>query len=240
MSMELEVRNRLVRNGLLSIFIYALPVLAMCFLFFVTGQKPWLLPPEIPTGTWYQLLKNMNGNGLTLFIIALGLVEVAFGMYDKRWDRNEKMVDLASFFIPKLLFRPFVAWASLKIWPVLFPGMIGTFTFVPFVWGFLIICVADDRTQYWYHRLHHEVPFLWRFHRTHHSASYMGMPTASRQNLFYTFFFSQTYVTSILVYLGLGAPAIAVQTIKSLIVALAHSSLPWDRPLYRLRGRLLR
>ena len=58
---------------------------------------------------------------------------------------------------------------------------------------------------------------------------------ASRQNLIYTFFFSQTYVVSALVYLGLGAPAIVVGSIKGLITTLAHSSIPWDKPLYRYR-----
>ena len=56
---------------------------------------------------------------------------------------------------------------------------------------------------------------------------------ASRQNAFYTIFFSQIYVTSALVYLGLGASAVVVQTIKSTITTLAHSSIPWDRPLYK-------
>ena len=98
-----------------------------------------------------------------------------------------------------------------------------------------MLCVADDLTHYWYHRLHHEIPWLWRFHCTHHSAPYMGMSMASRQNAFFTIFFSQTYVTSILVYLGLGPAATAVLTIKSLITTLAHSSVPWDKPFYKHR-----
>ena len=55
---------------------------------------------------------------------------------------------------------------------------------------------------------------------------------ASRQNAIYTIFFSQTYVTSVLVYLGLGPASIAVLTIKSFITTLAHSSIPWDKPFY--------
>jgi len=48
---------------------------------------------------------------------------------------------------------------------------------------------------------------------------------ASRQNAIYTIFFSQTYVTSILVYLGLGPAAVAVLTTKSLITTLAQTVL---------------
>jgi sterol desaturase/sphingolipid hydroxylase (fatty acid hydroxylase superfamily) len=84
--------------------------------------------------------------------------------------------------------------------------------------------------------LHHEIPWLWRFHRTHHSAPYMGMSMASRQNAFYTIFFSQTYVTSILVYFGLGPAAAVVLGVKSTITTLAHSSIPWDKPFYRYRA----
>ena len=38
-----------------------------------------------------------------------------------------------------------------------------------------------------------------------------------------------------MVYLGLGIPAIAVRIIKSTITTLAHSSIPWDKPLYKYR-----
>jgi sterol desaturase/sphingolipid hydroxylase (fatty acid hydroxylase superfamily) len=118
----------------------------------------------------------------------------------------------------------------------LLPREHNLFHWVPFFWGVLILCVAGDLTQYWYHRLHHEVPWLWRFHRTHHSAPYMGMSMASRQNALYSLFFSQTYLTSILVYLGLGPSAVVVLTVKSMITTLAHSSLAWDRPLYRYKA----
>jgi len=55
---------------------------------------------------------------------------------------------------------------------------------------------------------------------------------ASRQNIIYTIFFSQTYLTSALVYVGLGYPALFVKGIKSIITTLAHSSIPWDKPFY--------
>ena len=99
--------------------------------------------------------------------------------------------------------KPLTFYFSLKALPYFLPGLRNTLAWVPLGWGLLIICIADDLTQYWYHRLHHQVPWLWRFHRTHHSASYMGMAMASRQNLIYTLFFSQIYLTAVLSYLGL-------------------------------------
>jgi len=51
-------------------------------------------------------------------------------------------------------------------------------------------------------------------------------------NIIYTIFFSQIYLTAALVYLGLGYAALLVTGVKSLITLAAHSSIPWDKPLY--------
>ena len=40
-----------------------------------------------------------------------------------------------------------------------------------------------DAWMYLWHRLNHRVPFLWRFHRTHHSDPKMDVTTASRFHL---------------------------------------------------------
>ena len=44
--MEKQVKEQIFRNALLSIFIYALPVLLMFAVFHFTGQKPWLKKPK--------------------------------------------------------------------------------------------------------------------------------------------------------------------------------------------------
>ncbi|WP_236676105.1 sterol desaturase family protein [Chryseolinea lacunae] len=178
------------------------------------------------------IFQNLNTWGLPVLMLIIGIVEFSFGLYKKNWNTNERILDLVCYVVPRIVVRPLVAYFGLKFLPFLLPGFKDAFTWVPFFWGFLILCIADDLTQYWYHRLHHEVPFLWRFHRTHHSAPYMGMAMASRQNIIYTIFFSQTYLTTALVYLGLGYPALFVRGIKSIITTLAHSSIPWDKPFY--------
>lgn len=40
-----------------------------------------------------------------------------------------------------------------------------------------------DAWMYFWHRLNHGVPFLWRFHRTHHSDPRMDVTTANRFHL---------------------------------------------------------
>lgn len=176
--------------------------------------------------------RNLSTWGLPVLMLIVGIVEFSFGLYKNEWNKNERILDIVCFVVPRVVVRPLVTYFALQFLPFILPGFKDSFSWVPFWWGFLILCVADDLTQYWYHRLHHEVPFLWRFHRTHHSAPYMGMAMASRQNIIYTMFFSQTYLTSALVYLGLGYPALFVKGIKSLITTAAHSSIPWDKPFY--------
>jgi sterol desaturase/sphingolipid hydroxylase (fatty acid hydroxylase superfamily) len=234
MRIEPDVRKSIFKGVSLSVFIYALPVALLFLSFFLRGQHPWLNPLSARQ-TWF--LHNWNDYGISMFVLALGVVEFILGLYDHdRWDGNEKLTDVVCFAIPLILLRPFFTYFGLKVLPLVLPSVKNIFAWVPFWWGFFIICVGDDLTQYWYHRLHHQIPWLWRFHRTHHSAPYMGMSMASRQNFFYTLFFSQIYLTSALVYLGLGPSALVAQAVKSMITTMAHSSIAWDRPLYKYRA----
>ena len=179
-----------------------------------------------------SVFRNLNGWGLPVIMLLIGVVEFAYGLYENHWTKNERILDIVCFIVPKIVVRPFVAFAGLLLLPRFLPDAKNVFSWVPFWWGFAIIAVADDLTQYWYHRLHHQLPWLWRFHRTHHSAPYMGMAMASRQNIIYTIFFSQIYLTTTLVYLGLGYPVLFVTGIKALITTGAHSSIKWDQPFY--------
>jgi sterol desaturase/sphingolipid hydroxylase (fatty acid hydroxylase superfamily) len=242
MKMDADVRQKLVTNGLASVMIYALPVALMFLAFSVTGQRPWqpTAQPSVALLHFYMSFENALGPlrdyGLTLLVVALGIVEFSLGLYQGRWTRTEKSIDIACFAASYVVLRPFFTYVTLRILPLVLPGLKNRFTWVPFFWGVFIICVADDLTQYWYHRLHHQVPWLWRFHRTHHSAAYMGMAMASRQNVIYTIFFSQIYLTAALVYIGLSGPALIVLAAKGVITTLAHSSIPWDKPFYKYKA----
>lgn len=67
------------------------------------------------------------------------------------------------FWLPGLLLRPFVTTMS----PV-----------VQMLVGFVIF----DFIIYWAHRFSHEVPFLWRFHKVHHSIETMDWVAAFRNH----------------------------------------------------------
>lgn len=227
------------RDALVSLALYATPVALMALVFYWTGSKPWLNGPAVvdfKAPAWIEaIFHNLSTWGLPVLMVVLGLIEFAAHLYENRWKKNERILDIVCFVAPRVVIRPLLTYFTLRLLPFALPGLKGVFAWVPFWWGFIIIAVADDLTQYWYHRLHHQVPFMWRFHRTHHSAPYMGMAMASRQNIIYTIFFSQTYLTAALVYLGLGYAALFVGVIKGIITTLAHSSIPWDKPFYKYR-----
>lgn len=246
--MKIEIdKQKLTKDIGISILLYILPIALMLTVFTISGNHPWTTGVADSSSTiknnaggligWITLVfQNMRSWGLTVLVLALGVLELTLGLYDdEKWTKNERTLDIVCFILPKLVVGPATAYFSLQLLPRILPDVANVFAWVPFWWGFVIIAVADDLTQYWYHRLHHQVPFLWKFHRTHHSAPYMGMSMASRQNIVYTFFFSQTYLTATLTYLGLGFPALFVRVIKSLITTFAHSSVAWDKPLYRIK-----
>jgi len=240
MKAEKTITQKISRDFGTSILLYAAPVLLMLLSFYLSGAKPWqnYVPADAKVNgdNFIALIfNNLASWGLPAIMVVVGIVEFIHGLYENHWTKNERTLDIVCFVVPKILVKPFIAYTILKLLPVVLPGEKNIFGWVPFWWGFLIIAVADDLTQYWYHRLHHQLPWLWRFHRTHHSAPYMGMAMAGRQNFWYTIFFSQTYLTTALVYLGLGFPALFVKGIKSLITTAAHSSIKWDKPFYTVK-----
>ncbi|HEY6141943.1 MAG TPA: sterol desaturase family protein [Flavobacterium sp.] len=229
--------TKLKRDIIISLFIYSLPVLAI-YLYFKLNNGI-VAESHLTVPAFLEFLKpafeNFRTWGVVVFTLLLGVIEFTAGLYENKWTANERKIDIICFLVPKLFLPPVILFFSLNVLPFLIPNLENVFEWVPFWGAIFLIAIADDLTQYWYHRLHHQVPFLWRFHRTHHSASYMGMAMANRQNFIYTIFFSQIYLIATLTYLGLGLPALFVTGLKTIIVYAAHSSIAWDKPFYKYR-----
>jgi len=101
--------------------------------------------------------------------------------------RRAWRTDLSYFFVSTLLvqvttlltLKPamvFFSWAS-------HPGVQAWVAAQPFVLQFAALLFVADLTQYWVHRAFHRVPWLWRFHRIHHSADAMDWLAGSRLHL---------------------------------------------------------
>jgi sterol desaturase/sphingolipid hydroxylase (fatty acid hydroxylase superfamily) len=109
------------------------------------------------------------------------------------------------------------AWADWPVW-----AMVGT------------LLIADDLTQYWWHRLSH-TSVMWPLHRAHHSAAYMSVRVVYRNNLFYYLMMPGLWFTGALLYLGFGWTIVWYSVAKLLVIIGAHSAVRWDQWLYRWR-----
>ena len=99
-----------------------------------------------------------------------------------------------------------------------------------------ILILADDLTQYWWHRLSHS-PLLWPLHRAHHSAQYMSIRVTFRNNFFYYLMMPGLWFAGALLYLGVGGLVYSLYVVFKLFVILgAHCAWRWDEPLYRIRA----
>lgn len=82
-----------------------------------------------------------------------------------------------------------------------------------------------DAWTYAWHRLNHTVPFLWRFHRVHHSDAHMDVTTASR---FHTGEIVLSSLLRIPVIVAVGASEwmlVLYETLMFAVVQLHHANL---------------
>ena len=108
----------------------------------------------------------------------------------------------------------------------------------------VVLFIVSDFSRYWLHRLLHLVPFLWRFHRVHHSAEVLNPLTFYRVHPLENFLFGLRYalvtglVTAIFIYFfGAGIKAIEFMGANILVFAfsiigsnLRHSHIPFGYP----------
>lgn len=244
MKADPDVLRKVRRDLSITAVMYVLPVFAMAMWFLYSGQRPWIDGPTQMQSA-LNLLSSLHISGsvisflanhwLTTLIIVVGIIETIFGLYGNYWDHNEKAVDVLSYVLVQSVIIPVASLLALKLCILAAPHLAGSLGWIPFWWGVAILCVGDDLTQYWYHRLHHQLPWLWRFHRTHHSSSYMGANMAYRQGMVYAFGFANVWVVAVLTFLGLGPAAIVTSAAKAIVVIASHTAIRWDLPLYRHR-----
>ncbi|MEQ1693219.1 MAG: sterol desaturase family protein [Gemmatimonas sp.] len=98
----------------------------------------------------------------------------------------------------------------------------------------LVLLVADDLTQYLWHRLSH-TSFMWPLHRAHHSAAYMSVRVVYRNNAFYYALMPGLWLSGALLYLGFGWVFVGYSIVKLTVIIGAHSAVRWDRFLYQYR-----
>ena len=109
------------------------------------------------------------------------------------------------------------------------------------VWLKLLLGVAlFDLVSYWFHRLSHVVPFLWRFHRVHHSDTTMDASTNFRGHPLESFlWFGSSNILAAAVF-GLDLLTLGLYLFITMIFfVLQHSNLRFPKWLDKSMGLLI-
>ena len=170
---------------------------------------------------------------LTLVLIMIIVLVEHIAPYREDWLRNKGDVlndflqtflvlpsasRLAEFAIPVVLYYP-ISWLS---------GKTGILSFTE-NWGiagsFIIAVLCCEFFYYWYHRLGHEFPLLWRFHAVHHAAERVYWLNSGRFHILDAFLSSFMYFIP-LVFLNVKPEVIIlVLTFSSITGFLEHVNI---------------
>jgi sterol desaturase/sphingolipid hydroxylase (fatty acid hydroxylase superfamily) len=116
------------------------------------------------------------------FILFLGweTVRPFFSFFDENPRRRGK--HLARNIAIALLNAVLITLCFLPLWQTAAVSRLGLLNlFILPVWLHALFAVLLlDCWTYWWHRFNHQIPFLWRFHRMHHSDPWMDVTTARR------------------------------------------------------------
>ncbi|MBJ6765671.1 sterol desaturase family protein [Myxococcaceae bacterium JPH2] len=125
--------------------------------------------------------------GFGLLLVAFGPLERAFpARAGQRFARPAWRVDLAYFLGQYLLWGPLTVWAidASRDWlmPMALAGLRATVARQSPWLQVIAGTVLCDLGVYVWHRLCHQVPWLWRFHAIHHSVEHLDWLAAHREH----------------------------------------------------------
>ena len=148
---------------------------------------------------------------------------------------NDTKLELFMFISLIAIAQPVSILAATKLAAWLIPGQRDALASQPW-WAMAgLLIIADDMTQYWWHRVSHGA-LLWPLHRAHHSSTYMSIRMTYRNNFFYYLLMPGLWFAGLALYLGFGMVYGVYILTKFLVVLGAHSAWRWDEPLYRIRA----
>jgi sterol desaturase/sphingolipid hydroxylase (fatty acid hydroxylase superfamily) len=169
-----------------------------------------------------------------LFIIA----EIIFTRFFNKPAQvpGDGIVESTSTVVLLLVTQPFIIATTSALGLYFFPDYQNALADIPVIAGVLLLLVFDDMMQYWWHRLSHTIPWLYKLHRPHHNAGYMSVRLVYRNNLFYYLMMPGIWFSGILIYMGLGWIYAFYLVVKLTVIIGAHCDIAWDRPLYKIKA----
>ncbi len=132
---------------------------------------------------------------------------------------------------------------------VLWPSHAGALSHISFWIAFPLIFMGEEMLHYWIHRYAHEWRWMWKLHRTHHSAQNLNVGVVYRYNVFWVAILPQTWVGAFAVYFGLGEAFAVAVLITFFVNVLSHTSyrwdlalrekMPWSEPFWKVLERII-
>lgn len=168
-------------------------------------------------------------------LCAFALAEMLQGRFlPREATREDNRLDIAvTLLFPLISGLVLAASTALCAW--LMPAQRDALAHWPWWQMLLVLLLADDLTQYFWHRLSH-TSAMWPLHRAHHSAAYMSVRIVYRNNAFYYALMPGLWLSGALLYLGFGWVYVGYTIVKLSVIIGAHSAVRWDQFLYRQRA----
>ncbi len=162
---------------------------------------------------------------VTLFVLLL--IEYLFPFYLGRSKLSHDMRNLGLGLLNTIVLSPLFSMATLWVSQSAYArayGLLNRIALPPSV-KTLVLFLLFDLWMYAWHRMNHKIPFLWRFHRVHHSDTEVDASSALR---FHTgeIFLSGIARLIIVLLLGLQAGQIILyETVLLLVILFHHSNM---------------
>jgi sterol desaturase/sphingolipid hydroxylase (fatty acid hydroxylase superfamily) len=173
---------------------------------------------------------------VVLIFLGFAVAELLAGrlLFRAETTRKDLILEIGAGLVLPLVIVPAIMAGSATITERIAPGSAGAWASWPGAAMLGILLLADDLTQYAWHRLSHSWPKLYLLHRAHHSAEYLSVRVVYRNNLIYYALMPSLWLSGALLYLGF-APVYYVYYIAKMAVIIgAHSSVAWDAKLLRV------
>lgn len=186
---------------------------------------------------------------LTLFLAMLVVELVAGRLRYSRQPGRDAWFSAVGLVAQGALAGPVVGGVAGWLLIQLLPASSGGWSDWPFWPVFIGFALAEDFLHYWLHRYAHEWRWLWKLHRTHHSATAMNVGLVFRYNVFWTLLLPQSWLSALLIYMGLPQVYFAVVALSFSVNVFTHTHLRWDlrllellpvlAPVWRLLARIV-